>query len=106
MRTSRCSTRQRLRVGLREQDDPRRAISVSFRSRPRILAFVNDVFDAIEKAPERADRFRYEETDRFPLEFDEAPASAADAAKTSLAGFDRRRECRPAGFRVGCAASG
>ena len=29
------------------------------------LAFVNDVFDAVEKVPERADRFRYDETDRF-----------------------------------------
>lgn len=54
--------------GLRDQDDPRRAISVSFRSTPAILAFVNDVFGAVEKAPERADRFRYDETDRFPLE--------------------------------------
>ena len=55
---------------LRERQDPRRAISVSFRSSARILAFVNAVFDAIEKAPERPDRFRYEETDRFPLELD------------------------------------
>ena len=62
--------------GLREQEDPRRAISVSFRSSPRILAFVNAVFDAIEKAPERPDRFRYEETDRFPLELDQAEPDA------------------------------
>jgi ATP-dependent helicase/nuclease subunit A len=56
---------------LREQQDPRRAISVSFRSSLRILAFVNAVFDAIEKAPERTDRFRYEDSDRFPLERDQ-----------------------------------
>ncbi len=53
---------------LRDQDDPRRAISVSFRSKPAILGFVNDVFGAVEKVPERADRFRYDDTDRFPLE--------------------------------------
>ncbi|MEQ1727537.1 MAG: UvrD-helicase domain-containing protein [Vicinamibacterales bacterium] len=53
---------------LRDQDEPRRAISVSFRSKPAILAFVNDLFGAVEKAPERADRFRYDETDRFPVE--------------------------------------
>jgi len=62
--------------GLREREDPRRAISVSFRSNPRILAFVNAVFDAIEKVPERPDRFRYDETDRFPLEVDEAAPDA------------------------------
>ncbi len=55
-------------AALRDQDDPRRAISVSFRSKPAILAFVNDVFGAVDKVPERADRFRYDETDRFPLE--------------------------------------
>ena len=54
--------------GLRVQDDPRRAISVSFRSKPQILAFVNDVFGAVDKAHDRADRFRYDETDRFPLD--------------------------------------
>jgi len=53
---------------LRDDDDPRRAISVSFRSKPAILAFVNDVFGAVAKVPERPDRFRYDETDRFPLE--------------------------------------
>ena len=55
-------------AGLRDSDDPRRAISVSFRSTPRILAFVNAVFTAMDKARDRADRFRYEETDRFPID--------------------------------------
>ncbi|MGC4082621.1 MAG: UvrD-helicase domain-containing protein [Vicinamibacterales bacterium] len=54
-------------AGLRDRDDPCRAISVSFRSKPRILAFVNDVFDAVEKVSDRPDRFRYDETDRFPI---------------------------------------
>ncbi|HUR35931.1 MAG TPA: UvrD-helicase domain-containing protein [Vicinamibacterales bacterium] len=54
--------------GLRDRDDPRRAISVSFRSKPQILAFVNDLFGAIDKAADRPDRFRYEESDRFPIQ--------------------------------------
>src|SRR5262249_38422504 len=42
---------------LRPDSQPRQAISVSFRSSPEILAFVNDVFDAIarESATERRD---------------------------------------------------
>jgi ATP-dependent helicase/nuclease subunit A len=54
-------------TALRDKDDPRRAITVSFRARPEILAFVNDLFDAVEKVPDRADRFRYDESDRFPV---------------------------------------
>jgi ATP-dependent helicase/nuclease subunit A len=85
-------------ASLRSDDDPRRAISVSFRSAPEILAFVNDVFGAVEKVPNRADRFRYDETDRFPLErnrnadrtpgatFSAAtPISASSAAKPGAA---------------------
>ncbi len=80
---------------LRDQDEPRRAISVSFRSKPAILAFVNDLFGAVEKVPERADRFRYDETDRFPLEdvvhegelrVAEAGRVAADPALGLIAG--------------------
>jgi ATP-dependent helicase/nuclease subunit A len=55
-------------TALRERDDPRHAISVSFRSTRQILAFVNDLFTDMHKAPDRPDRFRYDETDRFPLE--------------------------------------
>jgi ATP-dependent helicase/nuclease subunit A len=54
-------------AGLRPEGDPRRAISVSFRALPEILSFVNDIFGTIEKAPDRADGFRYGDTDRFPL---------------------------------------
>ncbi|HEX4347937.1 MAG TPA: UvrD-helicase domain-containing protein [Vicinamibacterales bacterium] len=52
---------------LRAEGTPRRAISVSFRSAPSLLTFVNDLFEAIDKTPDRADRFRYDEADRFPL---------------------------------------
>ena len=54
--------------GLRPEGQPRRAISVSFRATPAILAFVNDVFDAIDKAPGRPDGFRYDAHDRFPVD--------------------------------------
>jgi ATP-dependent helicase/nuclease subunit A len=49
----------------------RRAISVSFRSPPPLLAFVNDVFDAVQEEhrgnEDRGDAFRYGDEDRFPL---------------------------------------
>jgi len=55
---------------LRPDGQPRQAITVSFRSAPEILAFVNDTFAAIleaEQQAERADAFRYDERDRFPV---------------------------------------
>jgi ATP-dependent helicase/nuclease subunit A len=55
---------QRLRV----DDNPRRAISVSFRAAPALLAFVNDVFDAVaEAALQRRDAFTFHQPDRFPV---------------------------------------
>ena len=57
-------------AGLREDGDARRAISVSFRAAPPLLSFVNDVFEAIDKAPERSDAFRYNQADRFPIDAD------------------------------------
>ena len=69
-RRRRCSTRRRRSSsGSGPTGDPRRAISVSFRAAPALLAFVNDVFGAIvEKAAgSRPTRFRYEGTRfRFP----------------------------------------
>ena len=49
---------------LRPEGSPRQAITVSFRSAPGILAFVNEVFAAIvdgdtTNAAERRDAFRY-----------------------------------------------
>jgi ATP-dependent helicase/nuclease subunit A len=52
---------------LRSEGDSRRSIAVSFRAVPQLLSFVNDLFAAIDKAPDRADAFRYNERDRFPL---------------------------------------
>jgi ATP-dependent exoDNAse (exonuclease V) beta subunit len=57
--------------GLREGSQTRQAITVSFRAAPGILAFVNEVFNAIVAAEDmsaRRDGFRYDERDRFPIE--------------------------------------
>jgi ATP-dependent helicase/nuclease subunit A len=57
---------------LRPDGSPRQAITVSFRSAPEILAFVNETFAAIvdgdaTHAAARRDAFRYADTDRFPV---------------------------------------
>jgi ATP-dependent helicase/nuclease subunit A len=51
---------------LRPEAPARAAITRSFRSVHELLMFVNDVGAAIEKTPDRADAFRYSETDAFP----------------------------------------
>ena len=56
---------------LRPDGQSRRAITVSFRAAPVLLAFVNEVFAAIVDEPgatPRRDAFRYGETDRFPID--------------------------------------
>jgi ATP-dependent helicase/nuclease subunit A len=53
---------------LRTEGDPRRAIAVSFRAGPLLLAFVNDLCRAIDKVPDRSDAFRYDDSDRFPVD--------------------------------------
>jgi ATP-dependent helicase/nuclease subunit A len=62
---------------LRPGGDVRRSISRNFRSVPPLLAFVNDLCDAIDKLPGRRDAFAFEEQDRFPIdvapEHDSAP---------------------------------
>jgi ATP-dependent helicase/nuclease subunit A len=54
---------------LRPEGTPRQAITVSFRSDPSILAFVNEVFGEIAGAAPatRKDAFRYGDDDRFPV---------------------------------------
>ena len=65
--------------GLRPEGDPWRAISVSFRSVPPLLAFVNDLFGTIAAAAltARSDGFRFRDSDRFPVE-DVTPMLGAD----------------------------
>ena len=72
--------------GLRPEGSPRQAITVSFRSDPQILAFVNDVFTAIadESSAARRDGFRYTDDDRFPVDAALAPASDAAAVRPKL----------------------
>jgi ATP-dependent helicase/nuclease subunit A len=58
-------------AALRPEGQPRQAISTSFRGVPELLRFVNDLFSEIGRtateAPRR-DAFRYEESDRFPVD--------------------------------------
>ena len=51
---------------LRPEAPARAAITRSFRSVHELLMFVNDVCAAIDKSPDRADAFRYSESDAFP----------------------------------------
>jgi ATP-dependent helicase/nuclease subunit A len=53
-------------AGLRPDGHVRRAIRKSFRAVPSLLAFTNDLFDAVQKQ-ERPDAFAYGDSDRFPL---------------------------------------
>ena len=62
---------------LRPKGDARRSISHSFRAVPPLLAFVNDLFDAVEKADRPRDGFRYEVSDRFPVAIDASPAATS-----------------------------
>ena len=62
---------------LRPEAPARAAITRSFRSVRELLMFVNDVCDAIEKAPDRPDAFRYEESDAFPALVDTPSESSA-----------------------------
>ena len=69
--------------GLRPGGGVRRSISRSFRSVPSLLAFINDVFADIEKAPGRRDAFLYDEEDRFPAS---GAAAAGEDALAMIAG--------------------
>jgi ATP-dependent helicase/nuclease subunit A len=68
---------------LRPGGAPKQAITVSFRSAPEILAFVNDVFAAIvdgdASAGARRDAFRYGDHDRFPVDVDPSVRLKPDA---------------------------
>jgi ATP-dependent helicase/nuclease subunit A len=71
--------------GLRPEGGGRRAISRSFRARPALLAFVNDVCSEIAgSGPARPDAFRYEASDHFPLEAGAATASTGDEPPLGL----------------------
>ncbi len=71
---------------LRPEAPARAAITRSFRAVRELLMFVNDVSVAIDKAPDRADAFRYGDTDAFPAP-DDTP-SESSALGIVLAGSD------------------
>jgi ATP-dependent helicase/nuclease subunit A len=71
---------------LRGNREPvRRAIRKSFRAVPALLAFTNALCDALDKAPERADAFAYDEHDRFPVD---PAATAGEPALGVAPAFD------------------
>ena len=86
--------------GLRAEGQPKQAITVSFRSTPEILVFLNEVFTAIARndTTARKDAFRYDEHDRFPVDveadrgvrpgqtYGSAPTSEAISPVTFIAG--------------------
>ena len=54
-------------AGLRPGRTVRQAITTSFRAVPELLAFVNALATGMQAASELEERFRYGETDRFPV---------------------------------------
>jgi ATP-dependent helicase/nuclease subunit A len=65
---------------LRPDGNARRYISRSFRARPELLSFVNDVCREVAAPSSRADAFTYTETDRFPVE----PSPAIEPSPLAL----------------------
>src|SRR5262249_14747943 len=68
----------------------RRSIARSFRAVPELLASVNDLFSEIGRNARRADDFKYDEDDRFPLDSGEpvGPLPASGDALGLLVGPD------------------
>ena len=56
----------------------RQWIAHSFRARPELLRFVNDLFAAVDKEPARRDAFRFADHDRFPVDGTPEPGPAGD----------------------------
>jgi ATP-dependent helicase/nuclease subunit A len=72
---------------------PRQSISRSFRARPELLAFVNDVFSEMSQAGERPDAFTYTDADRFPID---ASSGAARGPVLGIAAGDDPDTCAAA----------
>jgi ATP-dependent helicase/nuclease subunit A len=65
--------------------ETRHALSVSFRAVPPLLAFVNDVFGAIQAdSADSPYAFRYSDLDRFPVANDPDPAARTDEPALGL----------------------
>ena len=70
--------------GLSPGRSGRRSISRSFRSVPQLLSFVNDLFSGVGRNARRADDFKYDEEDRFPVD----PGSGHGDALGIITGAD------------------
>jgi ATP-dependent helicase/nuclease subunit A len=86
---------------LRPDGVPPQAITVSFRSAPEILAFVNQVFATIVEGETpaqgaRRDAFRYGESDRFPID----PGVDGDVAPDAAVSFIADETVQAAAERV------
>ena len=87
---------------LRPDGGGRRAISRSFRARPGLLAFVNDVCaEMAAGGPSRPDAFRYESTDHFPLEPAEARAAAGEPLLGAIVAEDGETTARTVAAEIG-----
>jgi ATP-dependent exoDNAse (exonuclease V) beta subunit len=89
--------------GLRPDSRPRQAISVSFRSAPAILAFVNDLFGEIVgdgTATGRKDSFCYGDTDRFPIDTDAEDRPHVENATSGALGIIAADTVQTAAERV------
>jgi ATP-dependent helicase/nuclease subunit A len=75
---------------LRPGGDVRRSISRSFRAVAPLLAFINDLCEAVGKAPDRRDGFVYDEQDRFPVD---VPAGHEVSETMGLVVADSVEEC-------------
>ena len=73
----------------------RQTIARSFRATPPLLAFLNDLFAAVPKAPARRDAFRFAAEDHFPCDPDVPREPAADLPLGVLVGSDAE-ECAAA----------
>ena len=82
---------------LRPGGSARRSITRSFRARPELLEFVNDLFTEMSQPAVRPDDFTYTDSDRFPLDIsaEAGPRTRAGAlGRGRPGGLCRRRRRR------------
>jgi ATP-dependent helicase/nuclease subunit A len=75
-----------------------RAIRKSFRAVPALLSFTNTLCDAIDKAPDRADAFTYDDHDRFPVD---SVVSEREPALGLAPAFDLAESARAVAAEIG-----
>ena len=71
----------------RDDRGVRQTIAQSFRATPPLLAFLNDLFAAVPKAPGRRDAFRFAAEDHFPVE-PHAPGAAPETPLGAIVAAD------------------